>query len=247
MPANETDASGRETASSSYSLPLRSNPPESVPDESGNLILGTSRSGALLYGLTLSEHYKACICADDREQLKAFYKNALHRITQHSGRRIVFIDDDSRAFKNTVEECPSCRYISGATELDAFIEELKPELNARLEEPAAPHEQLLIVIAEFNDFFKTLTDEQAAFMRKVFRYIDSPQYKICFLCGFDVNGEKNNDGLFMSLIVNAESYVLCADCYKIATAKIETLPLIPEAKSRSCYFCLEGKTVEIRW
>ena len=112
--------------------------------------------------------------------MKAFYKNALHRITQHSGRRIVFIDDDSRVFENTAEDCPSCRYISGVTELDAFIEELKPELNARLEEPDAEHEQLMIVLSEFNDIFKMMTDEQAAFMRKVFRYIDSPQYKICF-------------------------------------------------------------------
>lgn len=246
-PADETDASGSETAGYSYSLPLRSNPPESVLDENGNLILGTSLTGALLYGLTLSEHYKACICASDRNQLKAYYKNALHRMTQHSGRRIVFIDDDSRVFENTAEDCPSCRYISGVTELDAFIEELKPELNARLEEPDAEHEQLMIVLSEFNDIFKMMTDEQAAFMRKVFRYIDSPQYKICFLCGFDVNGEKNNDGLFMALIVNAESYVLCADCYKAATAKIEALPLIPDAKSKSCYFCLEGKNVEIRW
>ena len=84
-------------------------------------------------------------------------------------------------------------------------------------------------------------------MRKVFQYIDSPQYNICFVCGFNVNGEKNNDRLFMSLVVNAENYVLCSNCYENASAKIETLPLVSDVKSHSSYFCLGEKIVEIRW
>ena len=92
-----------------------------------------------------------------------------------------------------------------------------------------------------------ITNEQAAFMRKVFQYIDAPQYGIYFICGFNVNGAKNNDRLFMSLVVNAENYILCPNCYENASAKIETLPLVPDVKSHSCYFCLKEKNVEIRW
>lgn len=236
-----------ETTVSYYSLTPRSNPPESIYDDSRNLILGTSKSGALMYGITLSEDYKVCICANDTESLGKFYRNILMNISQYSNRRLVFIDDDNGTFRNIVDECPLCQYVSGATALDAFIEELKPELNARLEAPEEQHEQLFIVVSEFNDFFNMITDEQAAFMRKVFQYIDAPQCGICFMCGFNVNGDKNNDRLFMSLVVNAENYILCPNCYDKASAKIETLPLVPDAKSLSCYFCLKEKNVEIRW
>ncbi len=236
-----------ETPVSYYSPVLRSNPPESIIDDSRNLVIGTSKSGALTYGLTLSEDYKLCSCANSREQLMAFYDAVLSNAVQYSNRRIVFIDDDSRTFESVVDGYSACQYISGSTALDRFIEELKPELNARLEEPTGQHEQLFIVVSEFNDFFDMITNEQAAFMRKVFQYIDSPQYGIFFLCGFNVNGEKNNDRLFMSLVVNAENYVLCPDCYETASAKIETLPLVSDVKSHSCYFCLKEKNVEIRW
>lgn len=230
-----------------YSPTPRSTPPESIFDESGNLILGTSKSAALMYGITLSEDYKVCICANDTDSLGKFYGTILMNIAQYSNRRLVFIDDDNGTFRNIVDECSSCQYISGATALDEFIEELKPELNARLEEPGRHHEQLFIVISEFNDFFDMITNEQAAFMRKVFQYIDAPQYGIYFICGFNVNGAKNNDRLFMSLVVNAENYILCPNCYENASAKIETLPLVPDVKSHSCYFCLKEKNVEIRW
>lgn len=236
-----------EAPASYYSPTPRSTPPESIFDESGNLILGTSKSAALMYGITLSEDYKVCICANDTDSLGKFYGTILMNIAQYSNRRLVFIDDDNGTFRNIVDECSSCQYISGATALDEFIEELKPELNARLEEPGRQHEQLFIVISEFNDFFDMITNEQAAFMRKVFQYIDAPQYGIYFICGFNVNGAKNNDRLFMSLVVNAENYILCPNCYENASAKIETLPLVPDVKSHSCYFCLKEKNVEIRW
>lgn len=236
-----------ETSVNYYSPIPRNNLPESLIDDRRNLVLGTSKSGALTYGLTLSEDYKLCACANSIEQLTAFYRTVLSNAVQYSNRHLVFIDDDSRAFESIVDGCSACQYISGSTALDKFIEELKPELNARLEEPTKQHEQLFIVISEFNTFFDMITEEQAAFMRKVFQYIDSSQYKICFICGFNVNGEKNNDRLFMSLVVNAENYILCPDCYETASAKIENLPLVSDVKSHSCYFCLKEKNVEIRW
>lgn len=236
-----------ETAVNDHSPKPRSNPPESISDDSRNLILGTSRSGALMYGITLSEDYKICVCANGTEKLGEFYGTALRNMIQYGNRRLVFIDNDNGKFRNIVKESPMCQYISGAAALNLFIEELKPELNSRLQAPNEQFEQLFIIISEFNDFFDMITDDQAAFMRKVFQYIDSPQYKICFVCGFNVSGDKNNDRLFMSMIVHAENYVICPNCYENASAKIETLPFVPDAKPHSCYFCLKEKNIEIRW
>ena len=240
---NETSVTGY----SGYSSYSSSNPPESISDDSRNLVLGTSKSGALMYGIALSEEYKICVCANDHSQMRNFYNAILPGMSQYSNRRFIFLDDGNGTFRSILEEYPECQYISGTAVLDTFIEALKSELNLRLESPDEQHEQLIIIISEFNAFFDMITDEQAAFMRKVCRYIDSPQYNICFVCGFNVSGKKNNDRLFMSLVVNAENYVLCPDCYENASAKIETLPLVSDVKTHSCYFCLGEKNVEIRW
>ncbi len=232
---------------SSYSIKPRSNPPESISDDSKNLVLGTSESGALMYGISLSDDYKVCVCADRSEKLYGFYRAILSKMIQYSDRKIVFIDDGDGTHENILDVCPNCRYINKISELDSFIDELKPQLNSRLENPNGQHEQLFVIISEFNTFFDMITNEQAAFMRKVFQYIDSPKYQIYFICGFNVNGDKNNDSLFMSLIVNAENYVICPNSYDLASTKIETLPLITYVKSHGCYFCLKDKNVEIRW
>jgi len=234
-------------ATSYYSPVTRSNPPESISDDSRNLVLGTSKSGALMYGLSLSEDYKVCACADEVNKLGDFYRATLSNMAQYRDRQIVFIDDNEGTHKSIVDVCPNCRYINKVSELDLFIDELKPQLNSRLENPNGQHEQLFIIISEFNTFFDMITNEQAAFMRKVFQYIDSPKYRIYFVCGFNVNGDKNNDSLFMSLVVNAENYVLCPNSYELASTKIETLPLITDVKSHGCYFCLKEKNIEIRW
>lgn len=230
-----------------YTSPDKSNSPESVYDDSSTLILGSSKSGALLYGITLSEEYKVCVCSNEVSELIRCYKFILKNINQYSDRRVVFVGDNRKTYSNIAEMFPSCTYISSCAELDSFIEDLKPELNFRLEHPNNVHERLFIVISEFNEFFHMISDEQAAFMRKVFRYINSPCYGIYFLCGFNVNGEKNNDGLFMSLVVNAEAYLLCPDCYGAASIKIETLPSVQQLRNENCYFCLREKSVELRW
>jgi len=202
---------------------------------------------ALMYGITLSEDYKICVCANNTDALESFYRATLSNMIQYNNRRIVFIDDDNGTFKNVVDEYPSCQYIQGITSLDVFIEEIKSELNTRLETPDGQYEQIFIIISEFNKFFNMITDNQAVFMRKVVQYINNPQYKICFICGFNVKGDKNNDRLFMSLVVNAENYVLCPNSYKNASTKIENLPILLDLKSDSCYFCLKDKNAEIRW
>ena len=230
-----------------YPPAIKSTLPEALLEDSGSLIVGTSKTGASAYGISLSDDYKLCACARSLEDLSEFYKTLLSKISQHGDRRLVFIDDETGTFADIVNEYSDCRYIKGTSSFEEFIDILRPELNSRLETPEGQHEQMFIVISEFNRFFKMITDEQAAFMRKVLRYIDSPKYQICFICGFDVSGDKNNDSLFMSLAVNAENYVLCPYAYELALAKIETLPLITEAKIHSSYFCLREKNVEIRW
>lgn len=236
-----------DTTTRYYPTEQRNNPPESISDNYRNLILGTSKTGALTYGISLGEDYKTCICANDIEQLEKIYRIILENSIQYSNRRFLFIDDDRGTFMNLIDEYPECRYIQGAAAFDHLIEELKPELNSRLELSGKQQDQIVVVISEFSRFFDMITDDQAAFMRKVCQYIDSPKYDIDFVCGFNINEAKNNDKLFMSLIVNAENYVLCPKCYQKASEKIETLPVISNLKLGSCYLCLKEKYIELRW
>lgn len=226
---------------------LRNENPESLVDDRENLILAKSKSGALAYGISLTDENTVCICAKDNTALDEYYTSLLRRESAYSDRIIVVIDDDNRQFENLAEEIQNCRYISGATELDRFINDLKPELNSRLESKNAREQQMIIIVGEFNAFFDMITDEQASFWRKVFQYIDSPEYRITFICGFVVFGEKKNDRLFMSMIVNARNYVLCEGSYETAVSKIETLPTIYNVKATDCYICLSDKIIEIRW
>ena len=225
----------------------KSNPPESVKDDPANLILGASKTSMLVYGINLLEDYKACVCADGNEMLGEYYKVLLQNIERHGQRHVALIDNSKRIYRNIAERCTVCQYVSGVEALDTFIDELKPELNARLDTPGEHHEQLFILIPEFNAFFDMITNEQAEFMRKVVRYINDPQYRICFVCGYDVNGSKNNDRLFMEFVVNAENYILCPNSIEKASAKIETMPLIFAANSKDSYFCKQEKNIEVRW
>lgn len=230
-----------------YSQKRRSNPPESITDNPENLILGASKTSMLLYGINLSENYKVCICADGNEVLGTYYKVLLQNIERYGRRHVVCIDDGKETYRNIAEKCSVCRYVGGVQALDAFIDELKPELNSRLDTPGEHHDQLFILIPEFNAFFDMITNEQAEFMRKVVRYINDPQYRIYFVCGYDVNGSKNNDRLFMEFVVNAENYILCPNSIEKASAKIETMPLIFAANSKDSYFCKQEKNIEVRW
>lgn len=220
---------------------------ESVPDSPNNLILAKSKTGTLDYGINLTEENTVCICACDYVSLSEGYTSVLQKMIAHLDRKIVFIDDDRRVFRNVVEGMDSIRYISGKEELDLFIDELKPELNNRLESETSRTQRLIIIFGEFNAFFDMITDEQAVFWRKVFQYINSPQYGITIITGFIVSGKKSNDRLYLSMIVNARNFLLCVGAYEIANSKIETLPIIYDFKNSSCYLCLSDKVAEIRW
>lgn len=226
---------------------LQENLPGSILDNSSNLILGASKSEALLYGISLDEEYKVCVCTDTADDLEKAYRNVLSIGTRYGNRHFILVDGNCGRFRNMANDFLGCQYICGVAELDLLIEKLKTELNARLEASGKQHDPLFIIISEFNSFFSMITDNQAAFMRKVFRYIDTAQYGIYFLCGFNVNGSKNNDSLFMSLIVNAGNYVLCPNSYPKAAEKIETLPLVPAADTCKPCLCLRDGRIEIRW
>ena len=225
---------------------------ENLPDSTNNdrehLVICSSKSGASVnYGLTLSENQKLGLLASDDVSMSSCYGNLLKRISEFDNRRIIFIDDNAETFKNIAGTMINCSYVSNITDLDALIDKLKPELNARLDSIENCYEQLFIVVAEYSKFFDMITDEQAAFMRKLVTYIDSPSYGIYFVCGYNVNCEKNNDKLFMSLLVNAENYLICPGSYDVATTKIESLPLISGALPNEMYFCASGKNVAVRW
>lgn len=221
--------------------------PEAITDEDNALVFGESMSGVLQYGMTLTDEYKACLLLNDLLIAVGFYEYLIDAIMARKGQRVVVIDLGEIMCESTVATADSCQYLTTIESLNDFIELLKPELNARLENAESCQEQLFLIITEFNQFFEAITDEQAAFMRKVMKYMNTPQYGIYFICGFDVNGNKNNDALFLDLIVNAESYVSIRGGYNIAIKKIEGLVTIDKMSERSNYFCKLGKSVEIRW
>lgn len=238
----------RETPASDFRVPApESNTPTPILQAPDTLLLGTSKSGVLSYGIALHEAYKVCICAENTEDLAHYYRALLPNIALYPDRQLVFIDTEAEPFRTAAEATPACTYLCSVDALDEFIEGWKAELNDRLSHPEAAHTPLFLVIGEFSTFFEMITDEQAAFMRKVLQYMNDPQYGICFLCGFSSSGAKNNDALFLSLVVRAEQYVLCPRCYQLAATKIETLPLLPNWKAQSCYFCQREQTAEIRW
>lgn len=224
-----------------------SNPPEAVWDDVNHLVLGTSMSGILQYGLTLSDDYRVSVCADDTNQLRVFYKNLLESMGKYIDRQIVFFDDSNGTFKDIATEYASCQYVQNIADFDVLIKMLDDDLKSRLEQTEQKYKQLFFVISEFNDFFAMITDEQADFMRNMFSDINDPKYNVYFVCGFNVNGSKNNDRLFMELIVKAKNYVFCSDSYEKAARKIENLPVTTQTKKGGCWFCMNENSVEIRW
>lgn len=224
------------------------NSPNSVSNDRENLVVCSSKFNASVhYGLNLSANQKLGLLAGAETSLSSCYENLLKHISEFGDRQIIFLDDAAENFKNVATTTPNCRYAANIAALDNLIEELKPELNARLDSVENCYEQIFIVVAEYSKFFEMITDEQAAFLRKVLKYIDSPSYGIYFVCGYNVNLEKNNDKLFMSLLVNAENYLICPESYEVAATKIETLPLISGVLPNEMYFCTGNQNVAVRW
>ena len=166
LPSNDLVGSSDLTEIKYWSMP-QSNLPEPIRDDYGSLVLGSSKSGALTYGITLLEDYKVCVCANDSGQFRKIYNVIIRNSVQYSNRHILFIDDGKGTFNSLIAQFPTVRYIRNTSDLDILIEELKPELNTRLEALDKAHDQIFIIISDFNQFFDMITDEQAMFMRKV--------------------------------------------------------------------------------
>lgn len=232
-------------AADSFGLPSvpRPDPCEDSPE---NLILAASLSGAMLYGISLEKSSSVCICAADQDNLASRFQETLRTIFLQENRDVVLIDNRSGMFAPAAQAFPACRYVQTPKDLDGWIEDLKPELNRRLEEETSRSHHLFVLIAEFHAFFDEITDQQAAFLRKVFRYIDSPKYGINFICGCNVNGGTNLDSLFISLVSGVGNYLVAPGCYQ-AAAEIATLPFIHQARMDTGYFLTDGKAVEIGW
>jgi hypothetical protein len=149
-------------------------------------------------------------------------------------------------YENLKIEFP-IKYICTIEELDLFLDEIRPELNDRLENTIDKSERIFIIISNYNKFFETITDEQASFMRKITQYINDVKYGIYFVCGFDTNQDKNDDRMFNELVVNARNYIICPNSYYQASQKVEKIPLIQNIRSSDAYFCHGENNTKVRW
>ena len=220
--------------------------PAPICESSDNLILGTSLSGTLQYGISLRDEYKLCLCADSVQELTRCFAAVLDSLFQQKNGRVVLLDSEERAMSELAQQHPSCHYLSTVQEIDNWIEEMRPELNGRLENENACSSRLFIVTCELHRLFSMITNEQAAFLRKVVQYINDPQYGVYFLCGLDVSREKNNDRLYLELVVHAGNYLFSPGSFEKALTRIEGLPLVPEMEPDCAAVCLRGKIAEIK-
>lgn len=216
-----------------------------IDEDENNLVVGKSLSGTLKYGIDLQDHFKVGVNTDGHLSLSKVYKNLLSDIENYDDRELTFIDFSEKSFNDLIDDS-KYRYINSIESLDEFIEELKPELNDRLEKnPLVVSKRHFIVISDFNAFFDQITDEQAMFMRKVMKYIDNPEYNITFITGFNVNNTKYNDSLFLNLVVKADYHIFGPNSYKKATEKIEDIPIVENLKPNNYYLSSKEGSISI--
>jgi hypothetical protein len=225
---------------------IESVPPDTVDPKEDTLVVGTSISGALFYGMDFTKDFKLAVCADGIADLIGFYSKLIKNIMDNPTNRLVLIDGGRECFDTIIADS-NCKYIKSSDELSEFFEEIKPELNDRLENNGNGMAKLFLLIPDYNRFFEMVADEQADFMRKITRHINAPVYGIYFICGFDINKEKSGDSLFFDLLIEAENYVLCPRSYPKVGSKITGIPVIKDARSTDSYFCQRDKNVKIRW
>jgi S-DNA-T family DNA segregation ATPase FtsK/SpoIIIE len=240
------DADYSETSTITYATTIKSNPPDIIADTDATLVIGASVSGASSYGLDLADGYRLLICASDNAGLLAACDCLIMKISAHGNREIALVDG-ANGYYSELGSKRGVRYVGDSDALETYFEELKSELNERLEAPGGDRTKLFIIIADYNAFFEMATNEQAEMMRKITKYINSCEYAIYFICGFNVHGEKSNDRLFMDLAVNAEHKLVCPNSYGEAASKIENFPLIHDVKPTETYFCHNDRSTKIRW
>ena len=221
--------------------------PSPIEYEHDTLILGSSENKSFKYGLNLLENQKLGVIVSGNENLCGSFHRILKNITKFGDRKIILIDFNNEIFPNVTDDFYKCKYIKTLEELDNFIGGIKSELNNRLDGLNEISEQMFIIIADYSSFFNEITDEQAVFMRKLVTYLNNPKYGVFFICGFNVDNDRNNDTLFMSLLVKAENFLIYPNSYILALDKIENLPDIKNFDANSIYFCSGEKIAKIRW
>lgn len=226
---------------------IRQNQPKAISNDEDNLVLAASKSGALKFGINLDEAYKTAVIADDVGDLRAYIAKIIASISSWENRRLVLIDSEQRDFENICYGYDNCDYLSSNEEIENFIENIRAELNERLEGTDMCNQKLFVIIPNFNSFFNMITDKQAEFWRKIVKYINLPRFGIQFITGYDVQANKLMDRIFQELIVNAQSYIICPGAIEQASKKLERLISIHNTKIDAAYFVIGDAVAEIRW
>ena len=185
--------------------------------------------------------------ADYIGDLRVYLAKIIASISSQENRHIVLIDNEQKAFENICYAYNNCEYLASIEEINMFMDNIKNELNERLEGTDRCNDKLFIIIPDFNGFFNMISDEQAEFWRKVVKYINLPKFGIQFFTGYDVQGSKLMDRIFQELVINAQSYIICPGAIELASKKLEKLTLISNAKNSSAYFVMGEAVAEIRW
>ena len=225
---------------------VESEPPDSIKLDGSTLTTGVSLSGVSTYGLDFSIDFKLTVCANTDSDLLSYYINLMKNIITKPNSRVVILDDGAGYF-GAIAEQYDCKYVKGCDDLSAFFEELKPELNDRLDNLKEKMDRLFLIIPNYHRFFEMMTEEQADFMRKITRHLNAPEYSICYVCGFNVNEDKNGDSLFFDLVGDSENYVICPGGYAKTNGKIANIPYLINTQTSDSYFIQRGKSVKIRW
>lgn len=237
----------RKTSAVSMTNSIKQQQPKAVIGDASTLVLAASKSGALKFGIKLDELYKTAVLADDIGDLRVYLAKIIASISSQENRHIVLIDNEQKAFENICYAYNNCEYLASIEEINMFMDNIKNELNERLEGTDRCNDKLFIIIPDFNGFFNMISDEQAEFWRKVVKYINLPKFGIQFFTGYDVQGSKLMDRIFQELVINAQSYIICPGAIELASKKLEKLTLISNAKNSSAYFVMGEAVAEIRW
>lgn len=225
----------------------RQEAPASITAGANTLLLGASKSGAMRFGISLEEKYRTAVLGDDLGDLRQYYGKIIASISTQPDRKIVVLDDEKKNFEDICGSRENCQYLCTLEQIDGFINSIKEELNERLDGTEKCQERLFLIIPDFNRVFNMITNEQAAFLRKVVIHINQPKYGIQYITGYNVTDNKLNDRLFLELVVKAEAFIICPGAYQKAVEKLEKLPIIYQAKPNAAYFTLDKAVSEIRW
>lgn len=217
-----------------------------IPNDADHLNIGGSKYSSLNYGYNLNEDFRLGIFENSTDEFKKVYENLIGNILEFEDRTVTVLDTIEKDFEELKEKYPQINYINDNEALDAYIEGLKPQLNARLDqEESVLKEKLFFIIPDITKVFRMITNEQAGFLRKFVTLINEPKYGIQFITGFNSTDDKLNDRLFYLLLVKQNQYLFGPETYDEVTEKVENLPLLMDLKNQSTNFSSNELVAEI--